>query len=435
MFDHATTVASSRFRVVDPCAWIESLAVHDGHDLSDTERIDQISHLERLKAAAAAAQARITEAFDRSQRQAAPSLKPTSEVSRSITAQVALARRESSTRGQQHVGVAVSLIRGMPETHDALTHGRISEWRATLIVRETATLTREHRLQLDAELAPQLEGAGDRRVADLARKIAYRLDPGAALRRNRKAETDRHVSIRPAPDTMSNVTGLLPVVQGVAVYAALRNHAKTQRAQGDNRTISQIMADTFYTRLTGQETSVGGVEIQLVMNERTLLRGDHEPAYAPGYGTIPASLARRIVREADKTWIRRLYTAPASGELVAMDSRRRTFRGKLRDLTVLRDQTCRTPWCDAPIAHIDHVRSVRRGGQSTAPNGQGLCEACNYTKEAPGWRADLVTTAGHTVEITTPTGHRYRSSPPRQPGDPPVLTLEQRLRRLVDDAA
>jgi len=309
----------------------------------------------------------------------------------------------------------------MPETHDALTHGRISEWRATLIVRETAPLTREHRLQVDAELAPQLDSAGDRRVADLARKIAYRLDPGAAMRRNQKAENDRRVTIRPAPDTMSNVTGLLPVVQGVAVYAALRKHAKTLRAEGDPRTISQIMADTFYTRLTGQEASAVGVEVQLVMSERTLLRGDNEPGYAPGYGTIPASLARRIVRESHKTWLRRLYTAPGSGELVAMDSRRRTFRGKLRDLTVLRDQTCRTPWCDAPIAHVDHARSTRMGGRTTAANGQGLCEACNYTKEAPGWRADLVTTAGHTVEITTPTGHRYRSTPPRQAGDPPAL--------------
>ena len=415
--------------------WIASLAGHDGHDLTDSERIDQISELERLKAAAAAAQARITEAFDASQRRAAPSLKPTGEVVRSITAQVALARRESPARGQQHVGVALGLVRDLPQTLEALTHGRISEWRATLIVRETATLTREDRLQVDAELAPQLEGAGDRRVADLARKIAYRLDPGAALRRSQKAETDRRVTIRPAPDTMSNVTGLLPVAQGVAVYAALRQHAKTLRAQGDARTISQIMADTFFTRLTGQENGVGGVEIQLVMNERTLLRGDHEPAYAPGYGTIPASLARRIVREADRTWIRRLYTAPDSGELVAMDSKRRTFRGKLRDLTVLRDQTCRTPWCDAPIAHVDHARSARRGGETTAANGQGLCEACNYTKEAPGWRADLVRSAGHLVEITTPTGHRYRSSPPRQPGDPPAMPLEERLRRMLDDVA
>jgi len=420
---------------VDPAAWIGSLADHDGHDLNDSERIDQISELERLKAAAAAAQARITEVFDASQRRTAPSLKTTGEVVRSITAQVALARRESPSRGQQHVGVALGLVRDLPQTLEALTHGRISEWRATLIVRETATLTPEDRLQVDAELAPELDGAGDRRVADLARRIAYRLDPGAALRRSQKAETDRRVTIRPAPDTMSNVTGLLPVAQGVAVYAALRQHAKTLRAQGDARTLSQIMADTFFTRLTGQEQGVGGVEIQLVMDERTLLRGDHEPAYAPGYGTIPASLARRIVRKADRTWIRRLYTAPGSGELVAMDSRRRTFRGKLRDLTVLRDQTCRTPWCDAPIAHVDHARSTHRGGETTAANGQGLCEACNYTEEAPGWRADLVRSAGHLVEITTPTGHRYGSRPPRQPGDPPAIALEERLRRMLDDVA
>jgi len=98
----------------NPRAWIGSLAGIDGRDLTDSERIDQISELERLKAAAAAAQARITEAFDTSQRSAAPSLKPTGEVVRSITAQVALARRDSPARGQQHVGVALGLVRDLP---------------------------------------------------------------------------------------------------------------------------------------------------------------------------------------------------------------------------------------------------------------------------------------------------------------------------------
>ena len=37
----------------------------------------------------------------------------------------------------------------------------------------------------------------------------------------RRAEADRMVSIRPAPDTMTYVTALLPVAQGVGVYAAL----------------------------------------------------------------------------------------------------------------------------------------------------------------------------------------------------------------------
>ncbi len=195
------------------------------------------------------------------------------------------------------------------------------------------------------------------------------------------------------------------------------------------------MADTFHHRLTGQETAVGGVEIELVMTDRTLLGGDHEPAHVPGYGPIPAFLARRIVDRATAAWTRRLYTAPRTGELVAMDSNRRTFSGKLRRLVVLRDQTCRTTWCDAPIAHADHVHPVRAGGSTTAANGQGLCAACNHTQEAPGWRADLVSGREHLVEITTPTEHVYRSHPPGQPGDPPMTSIEERLRRLLGDVA
>lgn len=138
-----------------------------------------------------------------------------------------------------------------PHTLAALTSGDISEWRAILIVRETAMLTRDDRLQVDLELAGRLIGAGDLRVADLARKMAYRLDPGAALRRSHKAEADRRVTIRPAPDTMANVTGLLPVAQGVAIFTALRKHAECLRSRGDRRTIAQIMADACYFRLTG----------------------------------------------------------------------------------------------------------------------------------------------------------------------------------------
>lgn len=116
-----------------------------------------------------------------------------------------------------------------------------------------------------------------------------------------------------------------------------------------------------------------------------------------------------------------------------MNSKRRTFRGKLRQLIVLRDQTCSTPWCDAPIAHADHIRPARRGGDTSGANAQGLCAACNYTKEAPRWRADLLTHDSHRIEITTPTGHRYETGPPRQPGDPPMVSIEQRLRRLLDE--
>lgn len=199
--------------------------------LTDAERIDAIAELERLKGAAAAAQARLAEAFAQSQREAAPPTQLAREVSRSVSAQIALARRESPARGQQHLGVALALVRDLPMTHAALARGDISEWRATLVVRETVCLSREDRRRVDAEIAPELSAAGDSRLADLARKVAQRLDPGAAMRRARRAKADRRVTVRPALDTMSNVTALLPVAQGVAVYSALRAHAESLRCR------------------------------------------------------------------------------------------------------------------------------------------------------------------------------------------------------------
>jgi hypothetical protein len=115
-------------------------------------------------------------------------------------------------------------------------------------------------------------------------------------------------------------------------------------------------------------------------------------------------------------WLRRLYQVPTTRELISMDSARREFTPAQRRFLRLRDRHCRTPWCEAPIRHADHVVGAGSGGATAIDNGQGYCEACNYAKQAPGWRNRVVARAGpHEVEITTPTGHRYRSRAP----DPP----------------
>ena len=83
-----------------------------------------------------------------------------------------------------------------------------------------------------------------------------------------------------------------------------------------------------------------------------------------------------------------------------------------------RDDTCRTPYCDAPIRHTDHVMPHVRGGVTSAVNGQGLCEACNYAKEAEGWQvsASVDDHGQHTTDFVTPTGARHQSKAPPLPG-------------------
>lgn len=175
------------------------------------------------------------------------------------------------------------------------------------------------------------------------------------------------------------------------------------------------MADTLVERVTGQaEADAVPVEVQLVLSDDALLGRSDECAHLPGYGPVPAAMARSWVRasSAAQVWLRRLYARPATGELVAMESRRRLFDGSLRRLIVARDQTCRTPWCDAPIRHLDHVAAATAGGATSAANGQGLCEQCNYAKTAPGWTAEPSPGPRHTVQTTTPTGHRHASTAP-----------------------
>lgn len=383
--------------------------------------IAHIGALERLKSAAAAAQARAAAAFEtaRTAAEAAAGV-PARRRGRGVAAEIAMARQDSPARGNRHLGFAKALVHEMPNTLSALESGLLSEWRATLIVRESACLDLEDRRALDTELCAdrsRLVGLGDRRIAAEARAIAYRLDPHAVVERAARAERERTVTIRPAPDCMTYLTALLPVAQGVSVFAALKRAADTC---GDGRGRGQVMADTLIERITGRTAAVPTpIAVNLVLSDETLLAGSEVPATVPGYGPIPASVARRLITaaatdEASRATVRRLYRAPRSGALVAMESRSRAFPAGLARFIALRDQTCRTPYCDAPIRHIDHATPAARGGPTTAGNGDGLCEACNYTKEAPGWGVVTHTDENgrHTAVVTTPTGTTHHSTAP-----------------------
>src|SRR5512144_321354 len=236
-------------------------------DVPDAERIEQISLLESLKGAASGAQARVTVAFDSSQRevQAAAGV-PARERGRGVAAQVALARRDSPARGSRHLGLARALTGEMPHTMEHLAAGRITEWRATIVCRETAVLDVERRREVDARLAVDLPLLGDAQIAQRARAMACELDGGAVVRRRAKAESERCVTLRPAPDTMTYLTALLPVAQGVAVYGALTAAAGQAQGAADARGRGQLMADTLVERVTGQATAAAvPIEIQLVM--------------------------------------------------------------------------------------------------------------------------------------------------------------------------
>src|SRR3954466_2788142 len=163
----------------------------------DRARIDRIRALEELRSAVAAAQLRETAEFVASQRKQQRAAGVRAErVGRGIADQVAPPRRISPYQAQRYVGAAMVLTRELPRTMHELGAGRTSEWRAMIIARETAWLSREHRSRVDRELAPRLEELGDHAVESRTKELAYRLDPHGYVDRLRSAEKDRRVTLR-----------------------------------------------------------------------------------------------------------------------------------------------------------------------------------------------------------------------------------------------
>lgn len=391
--------------------------------------IDLISALEDLKSAGSAHQATVTDAVANSiaaERKAKG--RPKAEWRKGVASQIGLARRESPNKGGRLLGLARALVHEMPHTHARLRSGELNEWRATLIAKETACLTAEDRRSIDEQLCSDsatLKNLGDNAIERRARTLAAELDPASVARRKARAFEQRRASTRPHPDFMCEFKVMTSMDRGVSMWATLRRDADSLVGVGDERrTRDQIMADLAFERITGTAHAASGaaVSVNLVISDETLFGHDSKPAHLSGYGEIPASIARKLVADAAaspvRTELRKLYAEPLSGALTAMESKARSFPTALATLIDVRDRTCRTPWCDAPIRHRDHIRSHAHGGATSAHNGAGLCAACNYAKEANGWTSTpkrAEPRAIHVYDFETPTGHRYSSQAPPMP--------------------
>ncbi len=373
----------------------------DGPSTSaDPARVDQITLLERIKAAAAAAQHTVLVAFARSQvdthtaQIAAGRLRPDT-LGRGVGDQIGLACRVSPTAGSRRLGVARALHAELPTCRGLLAAGRISEHLAEIVVSQTRHLDPELRRLVDKQLAAQgIENLNPRQAEALAKTLAYQADPAAYVARGRTARKDRGVSVRPAPDTMTLLTGYLPVEQGVAAWAALRTRADELRAAGDPRTRQQLMADLMVERLTGQAAATDvPVEVGIVMPIDQLLDPEHAgSAQIVGHGPVPGPIAADILATSrGRRWWRRLFTRPAGGPLVGGDPRRRCFDGFLAHLirvgdggplpgsVLRRTRPPSRPRRPVPGRRPDHPGQRPRGLRAATSCASCPAGTCNWT--------------------------------------------------------
>ena len=227
----------------------------------ETELIDTLRAFEDTKAALAAAQATLALRLDHTVRaRHAAARIPAAQQGRDVAGLLAYARRESPAKGARLLGLARALTE-QPHTHAAMAAGALSEWRATLITRETSCLSREDRGIVDTQIsAPGPDGSyrfdswGDRRLVAETQKLVFALDPAAVVNRRSQSRSrpPRHHATRTrhhGPDLRPRS----PPPKASPSGPPSPRIADQARAAGDPRTRGQVMADTLVERITGLE--------------------------------------------------------------------------------------------------------------------------------------------------------------------------------------
>ena len=273
-----------------------------------------------------------------------------------------------------------------------------------------------------------LEALGDRETAAEAPSVAYRLDPHAVTARARIAETERRVTLRPAPDTMSRLTGTLPAAQGVAAWAALSRAADTReggrgRARSGGRSwptrwSSGSPARPPLTRCRSRCTCTSPTPALFDPDPDT----NSEPGELAGYGPVPAALAARVAARSE----------PRSGGCCAAAAVHPAVRRAAgRDGVAAPGVPGRAaPVPDRPRPDLSDpvVRGADPARRPRHPRRTPRAHQCRQRpralrgvqlRQTSPRLASPHPIRRHRDQTTTPTGHTYDSRPPPPIGRPP----------------
>nr|WP_245822678.1 HNH endonuclease signature motif containing protein [Brachybacterium avium] len=348
---------------------------------------------------------------------------PTTQQGKGANSEIALARRISPAASSFSLASARRLVQHMPGTVDTLWEGAVTAQQASTVAGALSTASPETCRRIDEliEQDPQtLQGKGHKRLRSDVEEMVQHLEPETSRERAERAARERHVTMTPLADGMARVTAVLRGIDAVGMMQALHSGAGSLRAAGEKTSTPALEADLLVDAVLTRGTSAHpapsdeaphaprrprpqpGLDVGIVISDTALLgRDDTESAHLEGYGIIPAHIVRDSLLgrppgylrpdedehpdELVSAFYRRLYTNPATAELVAMESRSRAFPAGLARMIRWRDTTCRTPWCNAMIRQSDHVIPFHRGGPTSYANGQGLCVRCNLLKEHGLW--------------------------------------------------
>jgi hypothetical protein len=326
---------------------------------------------------------------------------------------------------------AEALDRRLPKVAALLAAGRV-DWRTVqLIIRRTELVTDAGlSARLDASLCTRIgtwQGWSRQRVLNAVDAAVRDIDADAARERRQAGEDRRQVTITALDNGMAEVHATVTAA-AAAVLGRRLSQLATQVCAGDPRTMDQRRADALGALPAGMTLACGcgrsgcptrtgpgraapggvAVVINVVATDATVSGDSEQPGYLQGYGVIDAEQVRALAAAAQL----RVIDPVASAE----QALRYQPSAALERAVRCRDLTCRFPGCHRPAVYCDLDHSVpfhhadpAAGGLTVFTNLKCLCRLHHRLKTFGGWRDEQL--ADGTVLWTSPSGHRYPTSP------------------------
>ena len=328
--------------------------------------------------------------------------------------------------------------------------------------------------EFERRILPIAESSTPGRTESQAERLVAVLDAAAQRRRREQARARMGVWAQSEGDGLMSITAVLSSIDAAAVMGAVDAQTESARrlacADTASRiplsppaepglTIGQQRAEALLTLLgirhaagnmagTADDTTrsaegpagfgnatVGalpsqpmpGVEIQVVVDARTLLALEPDAADAPAWVQVGSHAPGAVDRDtllalladpAVPTTLRRLISDPITGALIDRGAQRYTPNADLIAWLSARDGGCRFPGCTARAyrCDVDHATEFDDGGATILANTGLLCRRHHNRKTHGGWRIEESAADGSCTFIAPDgTRHRHRPAPLANP--------------------
>ena len=145
----------------------------------------------------------------------------------------------------------------------------------------------------------------------------------------------------------------------------------------------------------------------VIVDAATALHLADEPGFVPGYGWVPASIAREILADAD-SW-RRWLVDDTTRAIVDAGAARYRPSEALRDLIAARDVTCTADTCTRPASEAQLDHAIDFDGRNTTPANLHLVCGPDHLAVTAGHFLIDSHDDGRALWVSHRSGHAYPS--------------------------